>query len=190
MDGTEVEFDSPTEEFDELENKSAEWILKCDAELKPVIGKVFDTLKEGDDFYKIYAHVAGFSVRNSTETKDKIGVKWKYFLCSKEGFKVEKKIDKLGLLISDDSLPKNRKRNLTREGCNARIVFKRTDDGKFEVSKFYEGHTHTLISPRKKQLLRSARRVNNVHKNLLFACNRANVGTSKGYQILKEQVGS
>ena len=56
-----------------------------------MIGKVFDTLKEGDDSYKNYAHVAGFSVRNSTETKDKIGVKWKYFLCSKEGFKVENK---------------------------------------------------------------------------------------------------
>jgi len=69
-------------------------------------------------------------------------------------------------------------------------VFKRTDEGKFEVSKFYEGHSHRLVSPRKKQLLRSVRSVNNVHKNLLFACNRANVGTSKGYQILKEQVGS
>ena len=79
---------------------------------------------------------------------------------------------------------------MTREGCNARIVFKRTDEGKFEVSKFYEGHSHRLVSPRKKQLLRSVRSVNNVHKNLLFACNRANVGTSKGYQILKEQVGS
>jgi len=93
------------------------------------------------------------------------------------------------LVISDDSLPKIRKRNLKREGCHARIVFKRTNDGKFEVSKFYEGHIHTLVSPRKKQLLRSARRVNNVHKNLLFACNRATMVTLKGYQILKEQVG-
>jgi len=34
MDDNEVEFDSPTEEFDELENKSEEWIPNCDAELK------------------------------------------------------------------------------------------------------------------------------------------------------------
>jgi len=107
MNDNEVDCDSPIEEeFDELANKSEEWIPNCDAELKPVIGKVFDTLKEGDDFYKNYAHVAGFSVRNSTETKDKIGVRWKYFLCSKEGFKVEKKIDEPELLISDDCLPK------------------------------------------------------------------------------------
>jgi hypothetical protein len=51
----------------------------CDDELKHVIDKVFDTLI-GGNFYKNYAHV-GFSVRSSTETKDKNGVKWRYFRC-------------------------------------------------------------------------------------------------------------
>jgi hypothetical protein len=30
---------------------------------------------EGGEFYKNYAHAAGFSVRKSTETKDKDGVR-------------------------------------------------------------------------------------------------------------------
>jgi hypothetical protein len=121
-------------------------------------------------------------------SSDKYGVKWKYFLCSKEGFKVGKQID--GLVINENGLPKVRKRKLTREGCNAKIVFKRTIEGKYEVAKFYEGHTHALVTPRKKQLLRSARSVSSAHKKLLFSCGNANVGPSKVFQLMKEQVGS
>lgn len=190
MSDNEVDPTSPSKGNNNLENTLEEWFPICGDEFKPVIGKVFDTLEEGGDFYKRYAHVGGFSVRNSSETKDKNGVKWKYFLCSKEGFKVEKKIVLPELMVNENSLPKGRKRKLTREGCNARIVFKRTTEGKYEVTKFYEGHTHALATPRKKQFLRSARSISNVHKNLLFSYNRANVGTSKVYQLLKEQVGS
>jgi len=189
IDDNEVDTPSPSEDLNDLENTLDEWIPVCDVALKPVVGKVFDTLKEGGDFYKTYAYDGGFSVRSSTKTKDKDGVKWKYFLCSKEGFKEEKKIDSPQLLIAENSLSKSRKKKLTREGCNARIVFKRTIDGKFEVSKFYEGHSHGLVSPSKKQFLRSARSVTSVHKNIFYSCSRANVGTSKSYQIMKEQVG-
>ncbi|KAF1881474.1 hypothetical protein Lal_00021452 [Lupinus albus] len=61
-----------------------EWITACDKELKPGIGKIFDTLEEGGNFYKSYAHASDFSVRNSSETTDKSGVKWKYFLALKK----------------------------------------------------------------------------------------------------------
>ncbi|XP_058783612.1 protein FAR1-RELATED SEQUENCE 5-like [Vicia villosa] len=187
---TEIGLSSPAQDINNLENSIREWNPTCDDEFKPAIGKVFDTLEEGGNFYKRYAHCVGFSVRNSSETKDKDGVKWKYFLCSKEGFKVEKMVFSPELIVSENSLPKTRKRKMTREGCNARIAFKRTIDGRYEVAKFFEGHTHALVTPRKKQFLRSTRSVSNVHKNLLFSCNRANVGTSKVYQLLKEQVGS
>jgi len=186
----EVDLPSPSKDGNDPKNTSVEWIPACEDDLKPVIGKVFDTLEEGGDFYKAYAYVAGFSVRNSTKTKDKDGVKWKYFLCSKESFKEEKKANKPQLLIAENSLSKSRKRKLTREGCNTRLVLKRTIDGKYEVSNFYEGHSHGLVSPSKRQFLRSARNVTSVHKNILFSCNRANVGTSKSYRIMKEQVGS
>ena len=94
------------------------------------------------------------------------------------------------MLLDEKSLPKTRRRKLTREGCKARIIFKRTSEGKYEVERFHEGHTHTLATPRKRQFLRSARSINNVHKNLLLSYNKANIGPSKVYQLLKEQVGS
>jgi hypothetical protein len=186
----EVGLSSPSKGFNDLANTVEEWIPTCDDKFKPVIGNLFDTLEEGGNFYKRYAHTAGFSVRNSSETKDKYGVKWKYFLCSREGFKIEKNVVLPELIISENSLPKSRKRKLTREGCNAKIAFKRTIDGKYEIAKFYEGHTHALVTPKKKQFLRSARNVSKVHKNLWFSCKRASVGTSKSYELMKEQVGS
>ncbi|XP_058774181.1 protein FAR1-RELATED SEQUENCE 5-like [Vicia villosa] len=189
MSDDRVDLASASKSLDVVENMSEEWIPICEDESKPIIGKIFDSLEEGEKFYKMYAHSVGFSVRNSSQTKYKNGLKWKYFLCSKEGFKVEKPVTLHGLVISEDSLPRVRKRKLTREGCNAKIAFRRTIDGRYEVAKFYEGHTHALVTPRKKQLLRSARSVNNAHKKLLFSCNKANVGTSKVYQLLKEQVG-
>jgi hypothetical protein len=85
-------------------------------------------------------------------------------------------------------LSKNKKRKLTREGWNARIVFKRTIEGKYEVLKFYEGHSHELITHRKKQLLRLAKSVYNGHNNIFLSCGRTNVGTSKSYKIIKDQV--
>ena len=124
----------------------------CDDQLKPLVGMIFDTLEEDEEFYKTYAHNVGFSVRNSSETKDSNGIKrWKYFVCSKEGFKESKKASSLqaDLLIGEKSAPKTRKRNLTREGCNAKVVFKMTIDGKYELVRFHEGHTHILASPRK-----------------------------------------
>lgn len=63
---------------------------------------------------------------------------------------------------------KNRRRSLTREGCNAKVVFKLVE-GKFELIRFHESHKHSLASPMKRQFLRSARKVNHVYKRLLHA---------------------
>lgn len=75
-----------------------------------------------------------------------------------------------------------------REGCNVEVVFKLVED-KYELFRFHESHTHSLASPMKRQFFRSARKVNPIHKSLLHAYNRANVGPLKTYQLLNEQCG-
>ncbi|KAJ1381231.1 Zinc finger, PMZ-type [Sesbania bispinosa] len=132
-----------------------EWVPNCVEELKPKVGQQFDTLKEGEEFYKRYAHNVGFSVRCSSETKDKNGVKrWKYFVCSKEGYILDK--EKVG--EQSNSTIKSRRRSLTREWCNAKAVFKLVGEGKYELIRFHESHTHVLASPMKRQFLRSSRK--------------------------------
>jgi hypothetical protein len=53
MDDYEVNLASPSKEFDDFKSTSEEWIPPCDDELKPVVGKIFDTLTEGGNFIKI-----------------------------------------------------------------------------------------------------------------------------------------
>lgn len=72
-----------------------------------------------------------------------------------------------------------RRRSLTREGCNAKVAFKLVEGGKYELTRFHESHNHVLASPSKRQFLRSARKVNPMHKSSLYAYNRANIGASK-----------
>jgi len=58
----------------------------CDDEFRPNPGKIFDSLQEGIEFYKQYAHHVGFSVRLSLETKKHGVIYGKYCVCSKEGW--------------------------------------------------------------------------------------------------------
>ena len=158
----------------------------CDDKSKPKVGQLFDTLLEGNQFYENYAHSVGFSVRASSQTTDKSGtIRWKYFVCSKEGYLPDKRKDK----EQSEVTVKTRRRSLTREGCNANVVFKWVEGGKYELARFHESHTHALASPSKRPFLRSARKVNPVHKSLLHAYSRANIGPSKTFHLLKEQVG-
>jgi len=69
------------------------------------------------------------------------------------------------------------------------VGFRRTKDGKYELFKFHEGHTHVLSIPRKRHMLNSNRGVNSVHRTLFKSLTRANIGHSKAHCIIKEQMG-
>ena len=46
-----------------LPKSSPSIAVSCKEHLKPMVGMIFDTLTEVENFYKSYAHEAGFSVR-------------------------------------------------------------------------------------------------------------------------------
>ncbi|XP_058767485.1 protein FAR1-RELATED SEQUENCE 5-like isoform X2 [Vicia villosa] len=98
-------------------------VPSCDEEIKPKVGQIFDSLEDGEMFYKNYAHSVGFSVRCSSENKNKDGVK--RFVCSKEGYKPnvskEKEVSELGVKV--------KRRSLTREGCDVKDAFKLLEGG-------------------------------------------------------------
>jgi len=85
---------------------------------------------------------------------------WKYFVCSKEGYRPNKK----KVVGEGKSTVKTRRRSSTRVRCNAKVVFKWVDEGKYKLDQFHESHTHSLSSPTKKHFLRSTRIVNPIHK--------------------------
>ena len=74
----------------------------------------------------------------------------------------------------------------TREGCQAHILLTSTDNRKFEIIKFHEGHVHPCAHLVGGSLNGN---VSFVHKDMVCKYTRPNVGSSKVYHILKEQVG-
>jgi len=62
----------------------------CKEHLKqPRIGMIFETLADVEDFYKSYAHDAGFSIRIGQQKKENEEIIIKRYLCSREGYKKE-----------------------------------------------------------------------------------------------------
>jgi len=104
-------------------------------------------LEECKKFYKSYVHFISFSIRKSTSKKNKEVVsKYKYYVCSKQGFR-----------RSSTNVKCSRKVKLTGEGCNTMVGFRRTNNRRYVLFKFHEGHTHELATPRKHHMLNSNR---------------------------------
>ena len=105
--------------------------------------------------FQISQHM-GFGVRKWTQYKKADGTTiWKRFVCSKEGWRKEQE-------SGEDEKPK-RKVKITRCGCEAMIGLKRRDDGKYVVATFISYHTHDLVSPRMRHLIKSNREVTSVN---------------------------
>jgi hypothetical protein len=63
----------------------------CSDEMKPVVGMAFDTLVEVEEFYKTYAHQAGFAVHIGPQIKVLDQVENMRFYCMRQGFMSKKK---------------------------------------------------------------------------------------------------
>ena len=118
--------------------------------MKPKIGMTFADVDSTKEFYKCYAHRVGFSVRVGQGQHKAIDgvVMYKRFLCAKEGFRDEKNLE-------SGSKRKKYEKTITRCGCGAMRVIKRTENDKYMVIKFEEVHTHALVTPKKQQFIRS-----------------------------------
>ena len=78
---------------------------------------------------------------------------------------------------------------ISRCGCEAMIGLKRRDDGKYVVARFILQHTHQLVSPSKRQFLRSNREVSSELRRKLFTCQKALIFTSATYHMLSVERG-
>ncbi|KAG2538046.1 hypothetical protein PVAP13_9NG390273 [Panicum virgatum] len=126
----------------------------------PKIGMIFDTLKDVEKFYKSYAHDVGFSVRVGQHKKANEEILFKRYYCSREGC-----------------------------GCQAHIVVRFGSDKKYKIVSMVEEHSHGFVSPDKRHLLRSNRRVSEKAKSTLFNCHKASIGTSQAYRLLHVSEG-
>ncbi|PVH31896.1 hypothetical protein PAHAL_9G255200 [Panicum hallii] len=150
----------------------------CDDELKPKVGMSFDSLDAVEEFYKIYAHEAGFAVRIGAQTKVLGIIENKRFLCTRQGFSKKSAKSDVALAGNQKNSKKPKMRSETRCGCNAQIYVKLGPDKRYYIASMIEHHNHGLVSPDKIMFLRSNRTIRERVKTALFTCHKASIGTS------------
>ncbi|XP_058071649.1 protein FAR1-RELATED SEQUENCE 5-like [Magnolia sinica] len=128
--------------------------------VEPYEGMEFESEEAARIFYNKYAMSIGFGSRisrNRRSRKDGETIA-RNFVCCKEGYRLRKDEDNDGRI--------RRHRAVTREGCGAMITVKKTNLGKWVVSKFVKEHNHVLLSPSEVRSLRSHRVITNPPKKL------------------------
>ena len=75
----------------------------CDESITPTIGMYFSDVNTAKEFYEVYAHHVGFSVRVGQHKSSNGVMMHKRFMCAKEGFREEK----TGNIISEPGKVEN-----------------------------------------------------------------------------------
>ncbi|KAF6144283.1 hypothetical protein GIB67_024510 [Kingdonia uniflora] len=117
--------------------------------LEPSLGMEFKSRDSARDFYVSYGRHVGFTVRShhSRRSKRTDAVISQDFVCSKEGFREKKYVER-----KDRVLPPT---PVTREGCRAVMRVTLKEGGKWVLTKFVKDHSHKLMSPGALQWRRS-----------------------------------
>ncbi|XP_074347306.1 uncharacterized protein LOC141686151 [Apium graveolens] len=119
----------------------------------------------------------------------------KYYIpkCSGDISKLEvnQSFDSLEKRNSDESSSETVKHRRTVSGrciCKAKCVFKRTGSDKYVVAVFEEKHNHPLASEEGLQFLKASREMTNSMCQHVVDTAKVNIGTSKSFTLMKEQV--
>ncbi|XP_068654934.1 protein FAR1-RELATED SEQUENCE 5-like isoform X1 [Aristolochia californica] len=148
--------------------------------IEPYEGMEFESEEAARVFYNEYAIQAGFGSRvsrNRRSRKDGENIA-RNFVCSKEGYRANRQGNTGGR--------SRRQRAVTREGCGAMITVKKTNTGKWAVTKFVKEHNHPLLSPSEARALRS-HKVASESKKL---CAKSRTDGDYGMMVAREELGN
>ncbi|KAJ3702892.1 hypothetical protein LUZ61_006597 [Rhynchospora tenuis] len=154
--------------------------------LKLFKGMVFTSLEEAEEIYKAFAKANGFTVRiRNTRPGLRGSISSRHFVCSCQGFYVEKKEKELSIANEKD------RRTLTRRcGCEAMLVVK-WDKKKNEwiAHKFSNDHNHNMVSPNSKCYLIPSKCMPTLAKNHVEKFNETGLSIGKVPAILGNMEG-
>lgn len=140
--------DEPSEAEDEMVEIENPLVVQGDAIAEPYEGMEFESEEAAKLFYLAHSRRVGFNMRVSTYYRSKRdkSIISRLFVCSKEGYYAKKDAEAEGKI--------KRPRKATRVGCKAMLMVKKSNSGKWVVSKFENQHNHALGSLWKRRHLR------------------------------------
>ncbi|XP_068650681.1 protein FAR1-RELATED SEQUENCE 5-like [Aristolochia californica] len=144
-----------------------------DGNLEPYVGMEFESEEAAKIFYNAYGRRVGFGSRvsrNRRSRKDGTNIA-RRFVCCKEGYRLKKHENNVNRV--------KRPRAVTREGCEAMILVKKNDFGKWVVTKFVKEHNHALLDPIQVLSLRSHRNATDASRNLANSFDASRPGSGR-----------
>ncbi|XP_071708849.1 protein FAR1-RELATED SEQUENCE 5-like [Rutidosis leptorrhynchoides] len=192
------------------------WFPNVPDHFNPVIGSVLRSWEDCLYFYDLYDEAAGFNIKKAFENKDEDGlVIYQVYRCNRSGRPVPKPLVPPAIVNPpanvnasqsvpdpDSSIPdkpakrkrqrrkvSNRKSSSIKVECEACIRFKLIE-GKIVIFKFFEGHSHKLITERNRNLLNKRRKLDPEHMEFLFKLStRSNMGGFKAHTLFSALSG-
>ncbi|XP_068634470.1 protein FAR1-RELATED SEQUENCE 5-like [Aristolochia californica] len=144
-----------------------------DGNLEPYVGMEFESEEAAKILYNAYARRVGFGSRvsrNRRSRKDGTNIA-RRFVCCKEGYRLRKHESNVNRV--------KRPRAITREGCEAMILVKKNDLGKWVVTKFVKEHNHALLDPIQVLSLRSHKNTADASQNLANSFDPSRPGSGR-----------
>ncbi|GJZ24778.1 DNA-directed DNA polymerase [Tanacetum coccineum] len=143
-------------EFIDTPEGSVYWVLRVSASVLPVLGTVYDNIKECISMYRKYASAAGFSVRLSSQKRLRSDfMKHKYLVCNREGCPKKVCLNTLDPKKDDRQI---RTSNFKICGCKARVILDLVPGTtKYTLTIFDLEHNHELDRIEYKHLSKAER---------------------------------
>ena len=148
--------------FNSLHSVARQFSQNMDAneDLSPRVGMEFDTLEDAWEFWLKYGRQMGFDVRKHYLNKSKKDGKItsRGFVYAKQGIRGPKKEDMI----------RTRNRDDTRTNCPVKLYVSLVREAeKYKVTNFIEEHNHTLLLLETVYMMRSQRKISEVHVGLI-----------------------
>ena len=139
----------------------------------------FQSEEEAYKFYNAYARMKGFSIRWTHKKPRADGsIAARYLVCSKEGVK--------GKHCTHET---KKEQASTRTSCTARVQFRITREGIWNIQKVILEHNHPMVTPDKSHMLRSQRQLIDVDKHMINQMRTAGIRQSEIYNFYEEWCG-
>ncbi|TVU48976.1 hypothetical protein EJB05_00265, partial [Eragrostis curvula] len=154
------------------------------AEYEDIIQRTFGSEAEGYEFFNSFAKSKGFSLRKGNvqylENKDNINSR--QFLCSKEGFRSAKNLNR------EDR--QRRPRPMTRFSCSFEVVIKHNPEmNLWFVHKYIDAHNHEMATSKEVGFLFSHRKVTEPQKKEILDYQTAGLRKYQIVDVMEQQYG-
>ncbi|XP_004293114.1 PREDICTED: protein FAR-RED IMPAIRED RESPONSE 1-like [Fragaria vesca subsp. vesca] len=142
----------------------------------------FETVDEAERFYCAYSAVVGFGCRKDDKGESNGLIRWRQWVCCKEGTRGKKYLEADGLSRTP--------RKQTRVNCQARFRINYNDGSRvYMVKIFVPEHNHELATGNQIAFVRAHRHVSDAALALTNTMTRVSIRPCHTYEFMVEQAG-